>query len=245
MSEPPAPDLAAARTAAERLSPPAQLEDALARAEAGPIRRRATSPFGWFRNVRLARRVSLRALQASDVTVEAEEARVPTCEGCPNSCCRGPGTGISLRLADVARLVDAGLGWAVAKTQSWEDDHYARDPALREHEARDSQRRFPSLRRRADGACVFLDEAERCAIHSIRPLACRAFPYRLDETRTRVHFSGRCASSRADGQAADVDEMVGAVLELYNAKVRDLVVLTHGRRELRRLGLSRYLPVVE
>lgn len=238
-------DLAAARDVAAAATPPGPLERALAEVEAGPVRRRAVSPLALLKNLRLARRIDLRALTADDVELDARARRVPRCDRCEDNCCRGPGTGISLRLADVARLVDAGLVWGVAREQRWTEADYEADPALREHEARETQRRFPMLKRRADGACVFLDDGARCSIHPIRPLACRAFPYRLNTSRERVHFSGRCPSWGDGGDAGEVAAMTTAVLELYNAKVRDLVVLAHGRREIDDLGLSRHLPIVE
>jgi Fe-S-cluster containining protein len=229
----------------EALALPSETERKLDEAQRGPVRRRALSLRALPRNLRMARRVRLAALRPEQVRLDATDVRVPDCVRCEDNCCRGPGTGVALRLSDIARLLDAGLGEAIDPDARWTDEDYARDPALRQLEALDSQRRFPKLRRDETGRCVFLDDEQRCAVHAIRPLVCRAFPYRLAPELDRVHFSNRCASWRDDGEERERDEMTAAVLEMYNAKVRDLVVLEHGRRELDALGIGRYLPIVD
>ena len=50
-----------------------------------------------------------------------------------------------------------------------------------------------ALNKRADGACVFLDDDNRCRIHTAfgeaaKPAACRLFPFSLRE----VEHAGRC-----------------------------------------------------
>ncbi len=37
--------------------------------------------------------------------------------------------------------------------------------------------RFPSLKERHGGACVFLESRGRCRIYRVRPLACRSWPF--------------------------------------------------------------------
>jgi Fe-S-cluster containining protein len=56
------------------------------------------------------------------------------------------------------------------------------------------QRAVMTLRHRPGGACVFLDEANRCTIYEHRPVACREHPFNVRFTETgaveRVSLSG-------------------------------------------------------
>ena len=46
----------------------------------------------------------------------------------------------------------------------------------RRHTRLTADRRGLSLTEKADGSCVFLDDAGRCAIQAAKPAQCRAFP---------------------------------------------------------------------
>lgn len=213
---------------------------ALEQARAGPVRRRALSPLSALKNWRLGRRYRLALVEEAEVVDAAPAGRAPRCETCQESCCRGPGTAVRLRLSDIARLVDAGLEHAIAPPSEG-----SADAGVAALETLDAQRRFPTLRRRDGDACVFLDDDERCAIHPIRPLACRAYPLLLEPAEGRVRWASGCRSFTTGASEHERRAAVAATLRAYHEKVSDLVVLTHGRRELERVGLARHLPVVD
>jgi len=57
---------------------------------------------------------------------------------------------------------------------------------------------FPVFRSKPDTSCVFYDDGN-CRIHAVRPVACRLFPFRVDETETpkgdillRIGFNPNC-----------------------------------------------------
>lgn len=98
------------------------------------------------------------------------------CSGCGN-CCR------DLRVAvthlDVARLV-AATGEAPAALTSWlgADDVDRNGEAASFVELNVGPRLLVLAQR--DGACRWLDEAQRCRVYAARPLDCRAYPFSID-----------------------------------------------------------------
>jgi Fe-S-cluster containining protein len=101
------------------------------------------------------------------VKLQIPSAQRFTCAQC-GACCRG--------------------GWAIVVTPAEADRYRARGVARLAADGPDVDPLEPAphghfrLRRRADGACVFLTDANRCRIHEelgeqAKPLACRAFPF--------------------------------------------------------------------
>ncbi|HEY8504841.1 MAG TPA: YkgJ family cysteine cluster protein, partial [Gemmataceae bacterium] len=91
------------------------------------------------------------------------------CHGCAD-CCRE----YLVRVTDEER--------ARIEAQGWEDDPALR--GVRLFTRKGWRRPRYHLNRRADGACVFLDENHRCRIHArfgagAKPLACRIYPFVL------------------------------------------------------------------
>jgi Fe-S-cluster containining protein len=184
------------------------------------------------------------ALDRGTLALDIPRGVVPNCRACQDTCCQGPHL-VSVRLADCARLVDAQLDAALVRPSRRDREAtYERHPALRQVEQRASFKRFPILRQRESGECFFLSSDRRCTIHPIRPLACRAFPFRIDDTLDRVRLSNGCRSFRSDGSVDEVDCLARTTVELFNAKVRDLLFLEHGRRHLEALGFGHLLPPV-
>jgi Fe-S-cluster containining protein len=217
--------------------------EALDAAFHGEVRARAASLRGLPSNLRLARRFDLEPLDATAL-VDDTQGQVPDCRACDDNCCRGAESRIVLRLSDLARLIDAGLEHAIDVAPVTPPETYARFPELKAHEARETNRRFPALKQREDGRCVFLDDEQRCGIYVLRPLRCRRFPYRVSDDKTRVTYASRCQSRRA-GSAAERVELFRAAVDNYNEKLKDLLLLEHGRPALERLGIARYLPVID
>ena len=79
----------------------------------GKVRRAMLRLRNVWRNLRLARRYRLRPLRFEALDLRVEKGQVPDCANCQDTCCRGPQNTITLRLDDVARLLDAGLEHAI------------------------------------------------------------------------------------------------------------------------------------
>ena len=178
-----------------------------------------------WKTLKLSRAVDLDLLHV-EALADATDSLVPNCDACDDHCCRGEGAVIRLRLLDVAYLVDAGLTFAI-------DVDVDDDPRL-------TERRFPKLTKKPDGNCVFFHEGG-CVIHPIKPLRCQRFPHRLTDDKQTIAYANRCASRR-QGTAEELVQLRTAVVDNYNAKVVDLVVLQHGEGTLEALGLGEHLP---
>ena len=212
----------------------------------GPVRRSLRRLRNVFRNLRLARRYRLRPLRLADLDLKVPDGMVPDCANCRDTCCRGPQNTISLRLEDIARLLDAGLESAISTGKPvYSEELLAEYPSLRTIENLDSYRFFPVLRRKPDGTCVFLDDNGRCSIYEIRPLRCRRFPYRLDDALSGIVYSSGCQYPRRDGSPDEVRNLAQAAVDTYNAKIRDVVMLEYARPELERLEIAPFLSLEE
>jgi Fe-S-cluster containining protein len=200
--------------------------------------------------VRLRRRFSLRTLRAAELKVAIPRGQVPDCDNCVDVCCTGPNAVVSLRLRDIAALKDRGL-----------TDHitFERPPspspsmtkmtwARREADSAVFARAFPVLARDATGTCRFLDEQRLCSAWPSWPLSCARYPYALDLQAGVVFYAKGCTSTRTaayDEAPARVRALVDAVVESYNARVRDVVLLAVARDALAELGLLSFVRVDE
>ncbi|MBM4283405.1 MAG: hypothetical protein FJ137_22565 [Deltaproteobacteria bacterium] len=192
--------------------------------------------------LRLRRRFALQTLRAADLTVVVPRGQVPDCEACVDLCCTGPHAVVSLRLRDVAALVDRGLTAHLTfdrppppPSSSW---------ARREAEGAVFARAFPVLTRDATGTCRFLTEQRLCGAWPSWPLSCARYPYALDLQSRVVFYAKGCQSTRQatyDEAPARVRALVDAVVESYNARVRDVVLLAVARPRLRELGLLEWV----
>jgi len=183
------------------------------------------------------RRYRWRRLEREALSIDIPPGRLPACQSCQGLCCREPNL-VSLRLSDLARLVDVGLGWAaVPALGGGRQATYREHPELAALEGLDSFRWFPVLAQ-TDGHCVFLGPDDRCAIHSIRPLDCRRYPYLLATDLQRVRWAGGCPYWVEQGGAGEQEALVGEVLAHFEQKLRDLAWLEFAPRELEALGLG-------
>jgi Fe-S-cluster containining protein len=136
-----------------------------------------------------------------------------SCRSCGH-CCRSFDLGpVEPATLDALRAADPGSFWPPAAEQPW-------------YELRDMPDGAPMawLSRRG-GACIFLDEQQRCAIHArlgeaAKPAFCREFPFHLVQERQGHSAIARptCTGlhrSRVDGQP--LEEQVSALLDLPRA----------------------------
>jgi len=218
------------RHAAQRAAEVHPTVDALRAAVHDDILPKARSlwPHRVWKTLQLSRHVDLHMLHDEQLS-DATDGWAPDCTACADHCCRGEGAVIRLRLLDVAHLVDAGLTSAI-------DVSIDDDPRL-------TEKRFPKLKKKADGNCVFFDDGE-CVVHPIKPLRCQRFPHRLSADKQSIAYANRC-QSRRPGSDDELVQLRKAVVDNYNAKVVDLVALQHGQKVLKQLALDAHLPQPE
>lgn len=190
----------------------------------------------------LHQRFELRFLRTGQLSVEVPRGLVPDCENCVEICCTGKNAVVSLRLSDIARLMDAGLDAYIDRrprlplaSSSW---------AGREVQWSVFHDWFPVLRRDATGTCTLLREDRSCGAWPSWPLSCARYPYALDALRHRVFLAKGCGSHRlmnVDDAPDKIRQLVDAAVRGYNERIRDVVLLHVALKELHALGLTRHL----
>lgn len=200
----------------------------------------------WRNVVRLRRRFSLRPLRVRDVVVKMPRQQLPDCESCLELCCTGPDAVVSLRLRDIAVLADLGrtdlLAWERPPTPpkaGW---------ARREADGSVFHRAFPILRRDATGTCAALTDERLCGLYPSWPLSCARYPYALDLQLKVVFYAKGCGTPHLTPPAdapLHVRRLVHAVVDAYNARLRDIVLLAMARPALADLGLLEHVRVDE
>lgn len=201
--------------------------------------------------LRLRRRFNLKMLRIEDLKLMIPGQELPDCESCVDLCCTGKNALVSLRLRDIAVLTDMGredvIAWERPTTpkQELKKMNWAR----READASVFHRAFPILKRDATGTCVLLDEDRLCSLFPSWPLSCARYPYALDLANKVVFYAKGCQSRRPAVEVADaplhVRRLVRAVVDAYNARIRDVVLLAMAKPELEALGLLRHVRVDE
>ena len=202
--------------------------------------------------LKLNRRFRLRLVRPRKVKVLVPAGRLPDCEACVELCCTGPNALVSLRLADVARLVDAGLEAFIAPRSA--DPSLAAEArsrakpsfARRRLEASVFADMFPVLSRDDTLTCRLLNEDRLCGAHPSWPVSCQRYPYAFDAEHDVVFLAEGCRSHRLisiDDAPDSVARLVNAAVDAYNQRVKDIVLLHVALREVWELGLLRYLEL--
>lgn len=204
---------------------PASLAAAWRDAQEHIVKVRARSLLGYWRNLRNARRYRLRVLP-DDLEVTSPPNQIPACGKCNEPCCASPRSVVSLRLLDVARLVDAGYGDAIAVDEAAGDWPKETRTAIAEQRELDTWRYFPWLQKRSDGSCILFENGI-CVAYEHRPLQCRAFPLQVDESAAQVRWASFCRSTSSTSSGLEHQAAVEAARESYHEKVRDLLTLVH------------------
>jgi len=99
---------------------------------------------------------------------------------------------------------------------------------------------LPVLQSKADTTCVFYHCPSGCAVYSVRPKACRLFPFRVDEETTakgdvllRIGYNSTCPGI-GRGRPVDRKRLKGLVAEQFMIRNREIASEV---QELRARGL--------
>jgi Fe-S-cluster containining protein len=185
----------------------------------------------------------LRLIAPEKVQLKIDPLEVPDCSACPRNCCCGAENTVSLRLTDIARLMDAGLEEYIDKDNkvNIEREILEKHPGITRNIQSDTWRKFPVLKRVND-ICPLLSKDKKCTIYNVRPLTCRRYPYMLMDNMKEVRFSRHCINPKT---IKDLDvyarEHFDSAIASYNEKVKDLILIHHARKELAELGIGKYL----
>lgn len=208
---------------------------------------------GWRRllSPRLVKELVLRASFDPDVIApwrvanEVPKGTIPDCPKCTNICCAGLENVVSLRLRDVAMLIDIDRTDLMAKQKpnfpAWMLEER---PGLHQLVASELWRALPVMRQVGElSVCAALDtKTLKCTLHPSWPSSCERFPYSLNVARRRVFWGTRCPSKQVGAEHhARSEELFTAAIDAYNLRVMDAVLLAHARPQLEALGLGPWI----
>ena len=208
--------------------------------------RKLWAPPTFWRWWALRRRMSLRQLSASEITVVGPPpplAKVNDCRNCLDSCCVGRRATVLLRLQDIAMLMDVGRETLISRQKPhFSPAELVGRPALAAQVSARSWEIFPVLAQNSMHACRALNTEGRCTLYPAWPLSCARFPWSLDVEAQEVFYSPRCPSYwvRDDAQPA-LHAMRAAAVAAYNARVQDAILLQFARPQLAEMGMLRHL----
>jgi hypothetical protein len=169
---------------------------------------------------------------------------IPDCASCDDICCAGVENVVSLRLRDIAVLLDLGREDLMTKQKPRFSEKVLRQrPNLRELVASELWRALPVLRQRGDHRiCAALTPDLRCGLHPFWPTSCERFPYSLNAVRRQVTWGTRCPSQQqAPEHAARSDALFRGAVDAYNERIRDAVLLAHARDQLDAIGIGAWI----
>lgn len=195
--------------------------------------------------LRLRRRLDLAPVQRHQANVTLPKGALPNCKACRDICCVGRRNQVTLRLVDIATLLDIGRADLIStEWPSRDASHEAQTSAQRRFYRSQTHALFPTLKQDKSERCLALSEHNRCTLHPHWPLSCARFPYSLDRDDNEVFYSSRCGSAQMyEGSEAlqRCEVMIDATLNAYNHRIRDFVLLELQRPALDRLALTQYL----
>ncbi len=179
------------------------------------------------------------------ITNAIPKGTVPDCPACTNICCAGVENVVSLRLRDIAMLIDIGRTDLMSKLKpnfpAW---MLHERPLLKELVASELWRALPVMRQQGDlQACAALDlDTLQCSLNPNWPTTCERFPYTLNMVRKQVVWGSRCPSKHQDPRHLERGEaLFQATITAYNERVKDAVLLAHARPALKTLGVGDWI----
>lgn len=207
---------------------------------------------GWQRLLshRAIKELELRAsfdldlLAPSRVNSRIPLGMVPDCPKCQDICCAGIENVVSLRLSDIAMLIDIEQTALISrKKPRFPASMLDERPMLREMVASQLWRTLPVMKQLGqDRLCAALTPELSCGLHPHWPLSCERFPYSLIAARREIVWGSRCASKKMTSEAVPRSaEMRTAAIDVYNERIKDAVLLAHARPELEKLGIAQFL----
>lgn len=169
---------------------------------------------------------------------------VPDCPNCEDLCCQGVENLVSLRLSDIAQLIDMGRTDLISQRKPrFTEQMMFQRPALFELMGSELWLTLPVLKQIGPyRMCAALDKDLKCSLYPHWPLSCERFPYSLDATKKKVFWGSRCASKQCSPEYETRSlEMVEGAGQTYNERIKDAVLLTHARKKLDELGIGSFL----
>jgi hypothetical protein len=169
---------------------------------------------------------------------------IPDCAACEDLCCVGLENVVSLRLTDIATLIDIGRTDLMTKKKpNFPKDMLRRRPALYEVVGSELWRALPVLRQIGESRiCAALTPELKCSLHPYWPTSCERFPYTLSPKKKTVSWGTRCPSRTSGPEHQERSEQLfTASIETYNERVKDAVLLAHARAELEQIGIGAWL----
>lgn len=194
--------------------------------------------------LRLRARFDLELLSPHELALKIPPGTVPNCAACTDLCCVGLENLVSLRLVDLAVLLDLGRSDLIqVKKPRFPAEMLELRPHLGDLMASTLFRTLPVLRQVGPRqACAALGPDKRCTLHPRWPTSCERFPYSLSAARRTVEWGKRCQfEQQAPEHAARSEQLFRGAIAAYNERIKDAVLLHHARPELERLGLGSYL----
>jgi Fe-S-cluster containining protein len=198
--------------------------------------------------LKLRRNYHLRFLKRSDMKLEVPFGLLPDCPNCLNVCCAGPQSIVTLRLKDIAALVDSGLSEHIQKTE--QKKLLVLPPS---HAAQLAQKSifhafFPTLKRDPTGTCTLLGPRLTCTAYPSWPISCARYPYSLDSENHVIFLAKGCESHRQIGindAPKAIQNLVQAAIDGYNERIKDIILLHVALGELEDLGFLKFLSVTD
>ncbi|MCB9653058.1 MAG: hypothetical protein H6729_02855 [Deltaproteobacteria bacterium] len=200
---------------------------------------------------RVVRELELRAhfdldlLSPAAIKNQIPTGQVPDCARCDDICCMGIENIVSLRLVDIARLIDIGRTDLIARKKP----HFPRGllqkrPSLQELVASELWQTLPVLKQNVlagHRVCAALRADMRCTLYPNWPTSCERFPYTL-AARRRIVWGQRCPSKKTSEEFKTRSrELFSSAVDTYNERIKDAVLLWHARKDLDDLGIGTWL----
>jgi Fe-S-cluster containining protein len=148
----------------------------------------------------------------------------------------------------VAALVDMGLQAHIGFDHLQSTAPQVLSWARREHEGSVFHQVFPTLVRDTTATCTLLDGERNCSVYPHWPLSCARYPYALDVKYGVVFYAKGCTSTTTlpyPQATAKQRALVQAVVNAYNERIKDMVLLALCRAELSALGLTAHLRTAQ
>lgn len=194
----------------------------------------------WRRELVLRQRFSVRPVDWTKVTDEIPRDQVPDCGRCTDLCCGGLENVVSLRLRDLATLIDLGRTDLIARRKPRFPESLLRErPSLRPWIQSTLWRTLPVVEQVGPHrTCAALVQGQ-CSLYPHWPTSCARFPYTIGEGRLR--WGLRCRTPAPLPSPKHASRMRAAAAATYDRRIEDAVLLSHARADLDAIGLGAWL----
>ncbi|MEK6856984.1 MAG: hypothetical protein AABX39_00160 [Nanoarchaeota archaeon] len=190
--------------------------------------------------------MNLREYSLSDFAIDKSALKIPACSSCHEICCHSAHNKVSLRIIDIAMLIDIKRTDLINMKHEQEEVIISKRPNFSLMRETIGWKLFPTLKQFLGNnqLCMALTPQLTCGLHPYWPLSCKRYPYSISTETMTIFWAKGCKSFEPVNEIPkQYLSALQAAVDNYNWRIREILLLKFCFKELQQLGITRFIHI--